>query len=51
MRRVLETDLGGGLYRKRKAMIEPVFANTKVSTAGSTASNAEVDRQHAPSGD
>jgi hypothetical protein len=29
MRRVLETDLGGGLYRKRKAMIEPVFANTK----------------------
>jgi hypothetical protein len=29
MRGVLETDLGGGLYRKRKAMIEPVFANTK----------------------
>lgn len=29
MRRVLETDYGGGLYRKRKAMIEPVFANTK----------------------
>jgi hypothetical protein len=29
MRRVLETDLGGGLYRKRKAMIEPVFASTK----------------------
>src|SRR5271165_3554762 len=29
MRRVLETDFGGGLYRKRKAMIEPVFANTK----------------------
>src|SRR5438477_10038070 len=29
MRRVLETDLGGALYRKRKAMIEPVFANTK----------------------
>ena len=29
MRRVLETELGGGLYRKRKAMIEPVFANTK----------------------
>ncbi len=29
MRRVLQTDLGGGLYRKRKAMIEPVFANTK----------------------
>src|SRR5271155_5050158 len=29
MRRVLETDLGGGLYRKRKAMIEPGVANTK----------------------
>jgi transposase len=29
MRRVLKTDHGGGLYRKRKAMIEPVFANTK----------------------
>jgi hypothetical protein len=22
-------DLGGGLYRKRKAMVEPVFAQTK----------------------
>jgi hypothetical protein len=29
MRRVLEAELGGGLYRQRKAMIEPVFANTK----------------------
>jgi len=29
MRRVLATDHGGGLYAKRKAMIEPVFANTK----------------------
>src|SRR5271163_897440 len=29
MRRVLQTDRGGELYRKRKAMIEPVFANTK----------------------
>jgi len=29
MRRVLETDTGGDLYRKRKAMIEPMFANTK----------------------
>jgi hypothetical protein len=36
MRRVLETDLGGGLYRKRKAMIEPVFANTKF--------NRKIDR-------
>jgi transposase len=29
MRTVLADDLGGGLYRKRKAMIEPVFAQTK----------------------
>ena len=29
MRRVLETETGGELYRKRKAMIEPVFADTK----------------------
>jgi hypothetical protein len=29
MRRVLSTELGGALYRKRKAMIEPVFGQTK----------------------
>jgi hypothetical protein len=29
MRRALETDRGGDLYRKRKCMIEPVFAHTK----------------------
>ena len=29
MRTVLAGDLGGGLYRKRKAMLEPVFAQTK----------------------
>ena len=29
MRRVLATARGGGLYRKRQAMIEPVFGNTK----------------------
>ena len=29
MRRVLETDYGGGLYRRRQGMIEPVFADTK----------------------
>jgi len=29
MRRVLSTELGGALYRKRKAMIEPVFGHTK----------------------
>ncbi|MCA1680607.1 MAG: transposase [Actinobacteria bacterium] len=27
--RVLETETGGGLYRKRQGMIEPVFADTK----------------------
>jgi transposase len=29
MRRVLATDTGKALYRKRQGMIEPVFANTK----------------------
>jgi transposase len=29
MRTVLAGDVGGGLYRQRKAMIEPVFAQTK----------------------
>jgi hypothetical protein len=29
MRRVLDTDYGGGLYRERQGMIEPVFAQTK----------------------
>jgi len=29
MRRVLSTELGRVLYRKRQAMIEPVFGDTK----------------------
>jgi hypothetical protein len=29
MRTVLAGDHGGGLYRRRKAMVEPVFAQTK----------------------
>ena len=29
MRRVLTTEQGGGLYRQRQWMIEPVFADTK----------------------
>jgi hypothetical protein len=29
MRKVLATDYGGGLYRRRKAMVEPMFAQTK----------------------
>ncbi len=29
MRRVLQTDFGSALYRRRQAMIEPVFGHTK----------------------
>ncbi len=29
MRDALQSDYGGGLYRRRKAMVEPVFAQTK----------------------
>jgi hypothetical protein len=29
MRQALQTSYGGGLYRRRKAMVEPVFAQTK----------------------
>ncbi len=29
MRKTLQSDYGGGLYRRRKAMVEPVFAQTK----------------------
>jgi hypothetical protein len=36
MRHVLATDHGGELYRKRKAMFEPVFGHTKF--------NRRVDR-------
>jgi transposase len=36
MRRVLDTDLGGELYRKRKCMIEPIFGHTKF--------NRKIDR-------
>ena len=28
-RQTLQTDYGGGLYRQRKVMFEPVFAQTK----------------------
>jgi hypothetical protein len=50
MREVLATELGGGLYRRRKAIIEPVFAQTN-TTDGSTASNGEADPPRAPNGD
>jgi hypothetical protein len=29
MRRVLQSDLGRELYRRRQAIVEPVFADTK----------------------
>jgi hypothetical protein len=29
MRRVLQSEHGGELYRKRKSLVEPMFANTK----------------------
>ena len=29
MREALQGDYGGGLFRRRKAMVEPVFAQTK----------------------
>jgi transposase len=38
MRRVLATDLGNELYRRRQQLIEPVFANTKF--------NRGIDRFH-----
>jgi transposase len=38
MRRVLATDLGNELYRRRQRLIEPVFANTKF--------NRGIDRFH-----
>ena len=34
MCRALATDRGGGLYAKRRAMIEPVFADTKFDSRG-----------------
>ena len=37
MRRVLETELGKALYRRRQEPVEPVFANTKFNR-GFTAS-------------
>ena len=49
MRGVLATERGGALYRKRQAMIEPVFG-TRSSTAGSTASADETDPRHAANG-
>jgi hypothetical protein len=51
MRTVLAGELGGSLYRKRKAMIEPVFGHTKFNRrADHTASAAGVITPSGPSG-
>lgn len=50
MRRVLDSEYGGGLYAKRQGMIEPVFGDTN-STAAATASNAAADPQLDQNGD
>ena len=49
MRRVLATDHGGELYRKRQTMIEPVFGPTR-SNRGFTASDDEADPPRAANG-
>ena len=51
MRRVLESELGGALYRKRQGMIEPVFGQIEVQPARSIGSNDEDDPPRAQSGD
>ena len=49
MRRVLDSDYGHAIYRRRMATVEPVSASSS-STPGSTASNDEVDPRCARSG-
>ena len=51
MRRVLQTNFGGDLYRKRKGMIEPVFGNTKFNHGIDRFSNAAAAPRCAQSGD
>jgi transposase len=50
MRTVLAGDHGGGLYRRCKAMIEPVFAQTKHNRRINPSSSDEADPPHAPNG-
>jgi hypothetical protein len=49
MREALATDYGGGLYRRRKVIVEPVFAQTS-TTGVSISFSAEADPPHARSG-
>ncbi|HEY2202818.1 MAG TPA: hypothetical protein VGH56_13105 [Solirubrobacteraceae bacterium] len=44
MRRVLESELGRQLYRRRQAIVEPVFADTKFNRR-LEASNADARRR------
>ncbi len=51
MRTVLAGELGGGLYRKSKAMVEPVFAQTKHNRRINQFQRGdEADPPHAPNG-
>ena len=50
MRTVLAGDLGGGLYRKRKAMVEPVFSSNQAQPADQRSSSGEEDPPLAPNG-
>jgi hypothetical protein len=50
MRTVLAGDLGGGLYRKRKAMVEPVFAQAKHNRRIDQFFSGEADPPHDRSG-
>ena len=49
MREVLATELGGGLDRRRKAIVGPCSRRPS-TTDGSTASNDEADPPRAPNG-
>ena len=46
MRPVLASEHGGGLYKRRQAMVEPVFAQTKLNR-GINRFHSEADRRRA----
>ncbi len=49
MRRVLDGEIAGALYRRRQVMIEPMFADTKHNRRFTDSSDA-ADPQPVPSG-
>src|SRR4051812_5067144 len=51
MRRVLATAAGAALYRRRPAMIEPVFADTKFNRRTARAAYAADLHRGLPTGD